>query len=113
VITIKVNDRNGPVVDTCLVRDTDEVILITNKGQLIRTPADDISVYGRNTQGVTVMETAEDEEVVSLARVREEDIEQGDEEEAETDEESDGAEVADESADDASEEEGESEGDEG
>jgi DNA gyrase subunit A len=84
VITIKVNDRNGPVVDTCLVRDTDEVILITNKGQLIRTPADDISVYGRNTQGVTVMETSEGEEVVSLARVREEDIAK-DDDEAESD----------------------------
>ncbi len=91
VITIKVNDRNGPVVDTCLVRGDDEVILITNQGQLIRTPAADISVYGRNTQGVTVMETDDDEQVVSLARVREEDIAEDSEEEDAEETESDEA----------------------
>jgi len=71
LITIKTNDRNGPVVGARLVREGDEVMLITDEGQLIRVPVEDISVYGRNTQGVTVMVTAEEENVVSMARLEE------------------------------------------
>ncbi|MFB6264119.1 MAG: DNA gyrase subunit A, partial [Bradymonadaceae bacterium] len=75
VITIKVNERNGPLVDVRIVEDDDEVLMITNSGQVIRTPVEDISIYGRNTQGVTLMETDEDEKVVSIARHDEEEQE--------------------------------------
>jgi len=71
LITIKVNDRNGPVAGARLVEDEHELMLVTDHGQIIRVPAEDISVYGRNTQGVTVMETADDEKVVSMARLEE------------------------------------------
>ena len=71
LITMNVTDRNGPVVGARLVRDSDEVMLITDAGQIIRVPVEDISVYGRNTQGVKVMVTAEDEKVVSMARLEE------------------------------------------
>ncbi len=67
LITIKVNERNGPVVDSRLVRDGQEVMIVTDQGQLIRVPADDISNYGRNTQGVIIMETDGDERVASMA----------------------------------------------
>jgi DNA gyrase subunit A len=97
LITMKVNDRNGPVVGARLVRDEHEVMVITDHGQVIRVPAEDISVYGRNTQGVTVMETAEDEQVVSLARLDQEEEEgEEDEEDGDTAEE-----AADEAADEA------------
>ena len=84
LITMKVNDRNGPVVGARLADDEHEVMLVTDHGQIIRVPVEDVSVYGRNTQGVTVMETADDEHVVSMARLAE--PEEGEDEEAEGEE---------------------------
>ena len=55
IITIKTTERNGPVVSATLVSDAEEVMLITNKGMLIRMPAKGISVIGRNTQGVRLI----------------------------------------------------------
>jgi DNA gyrase subunit A len=72
LITIKTSERNGPVVAATAVLETEEVMLITNKGMLIRMPARGISVIGRNTQGVRLisLESKEDK-VVGLARVAE------------------------------------------
>jgi DNA gyrase subunit A len=107
LITINVSERNGPVVDVLLVRDEDEVMLITDRGQLIRVPVDGISVYSRNTQGVKVMEPRDNEKVVAMARVAEEQEEEIDEAEADEPAEDDGesgpdseAETADESTPD-------------
>jgi DNA gyrase subunit A len=72
IITIKTTERNGPVVAAALVSDAEEVMLITNKGMLIRMPAKGISVIGRNTQGVRLITVeSKDEQVVAVARVAE------------------------------------------
>ncbi|SEP93253.1 DNA gyrase subunit A [Ectothiorhodospira magna] len=69
VIAIQTSGRNGNVVGATLVGDEDEVMLITNGGTLVRTPVADISVLGRNTQGVRLIRLADDENLVELARV--------------------------------------------
>ena len=51
------------------VADDDQVMLVTDRGQVIRIPVDDIRIAGRNTQGVTLFDVAEDEHVVSVARL--------------------------------------------
>ncbi|QIR14632.1 DNA gyrase subunit A [Shewanella aestuarii] len=71
VVSIKVSERNGAVVGAVQVGDNDEIMLISNKGTLVRTPADGVSIIGRNTQGVTIIRTAEDEKVVGLQRIDE------------------------------------------
>ncbi|MBB1382464.1 DNA gyrase subunit A, partial [Shewanella sp. SR41-2] len=64
VVSIKVSERNGEVVGAVQVGTFDEIMLISNKGTLVRTPAEGVSIIGRNTQGVTIIRTAEDEKVV-------------------------------------------------
>jgi DNA gyrase subunit A len=71
VVSIKVSDRNGPVVGAVQVGTFDEIMLISNKGTLVRTPAEGVSIIGRNTQGVTIIRTADDEKVVGLQRIEE------------------------------------------
>ncbi|BDG09702.1 DNA gyrase subunit A [Anaeromyxobacter paludicola] len=72
LITIKTTERNGPVVSAARVLDSEEVMLITNKGMLIRMPAKGISVIGRNTQGVRLITVeSREEQVVGVARVAE------------------------------------------
>ncbi|MEZ4461412.1 MAG: DNA gyrase subunit A [bacterium] len=78
VITIKTTERNGDVVAVRLVNDGDQIIVITDAGQLIRTNVAGISVYSRNTQGVRVMNIDAGESIMSVARVREEDIDDDD-----------------------------------
>jgi DNA gyrase subunit A len=73
VIDIKTGDRNGKVVATLQVSDADELILITNRGTLIRTRVADVSVIGRNTQGVRLMGLQQEgEKVVGATRAPEE-----------------------------------------
>jgi DNA gyrase subunit A len=72
VIDIKTGDRNGNVVAMLQVSDADQVMLITNKGMLIRSRAADVSIIGRNTQGVRVMALQESEKVVGATRAPEE-----------------------------------------
>ncbi|XWN34332.1 MAG: DNA gyrase subunit A [Devosia sp.] len=67
-----VNDRNGRLVAGFPVEDSDQIMLVTNGGQLIRVPVDGVRVAGRATQGVIVFDTAEGENVVSVSRVTEE-----------------------------------------
>ncbi len=70
IITMKTTDRNGLVVGALQVKDDDGIMVITNRGMLIRMLTKDISVIGRNTQGVRLisLESAE-EKVVGIARV--------------------------------------------
>lgn len=69
VISIKVSERNGKVVAATQVEESDQIMLITDAGTLVRTRVAEISVVGRNTQGVRLIRTSETEQVVSLERV--------------------------------------------
>jgi DNA gyrase subunit A len=80
LINVKVTDKTGLVVDIKLVNDSDELILITTKGNLIRTKIKDIKTIGRNTQGVRLIKIKEGEAVGAVARVLEEEEEAGGEE---------------------------------
>ncbi|MEG3753345.1 DNA topoisomerase (ATP-hydrolyzing) subunit A [Psychromonas arctica] len=71
VISIKVSERNGKVVGAVQVDENDEIMLISNKGTLVRTRVSEVSVVGRNTQGVTLIRTSEDEKIVALQRIDE------------------------------------------
>ncbi|SUH14653.1 DNA gyrase subunit A [Salmonella enterica subsp. enterica] len=64
-------ERNGSVVGAVQVDDCDQIMMITDAGTLVRTRVSEISVVGRNTQGVILIRTAEDENVVGLQRVAE------------------------------------------
>ena len=71
VIALNTSDRNGMMVAAVQVLDGDEVMLIGNKGTLIRTQVDQISVIGRNTQGVKVVSTREGEKLVDAVGFKE------------------------------------------
>lgn len=71
VISIKVSERNGQVVGAVQVEEGDQIMLITDAGTLVRTRVSEVSIVGRNTQGVTLIRTTEDEKVVGLQRVAE------------------------------------------
>jgi DNA gyrase subunit A len=75
VISIQVNERNGEVVGAVLVKDEDETMLITDAGVLIRTRVKEISVVGRNTQGVTLIDLGEGENLAGVEKVAEADTE--------------------------------------
>jgi DNA gyrase subunit A len=78
IITIKTTERNGPVISAIRVTDDEEVMLITNRGMLIRMPSKGISVIGRNTQGVRLITVeSKEEQVVAVARVAETSAEAG------------------------------------
>jgi DNA gyrase subunit A len=72
ITAMTVNERNGELVASFPVEETDQIMLVTDGGQLIRCPVNDIRIAGRSTQGVTVFRTAEDETVVSVSRISEE-----------------------------------------
>jgi DNA gyrase subunit A len=71
IILIECSDRNGPVVGIAMVKPEDEVMLITDRGQTIRTPVEGIRETGRNTQGVKLMSIAEDERLVAIEPIGE------------------------------------------
>jgi DNA gyrase subunit A len=75
IILIDASERNGPVVGIKLVKDGDEVMLITDRGQTLRTRVDEIRETGRNAQGVRIMNTADDERIVALERLAESSVE--------------------------------------
>ena len=76
IVAMAVNDRNGPLVASFPVEDADQIMLVTDGGQLIRTPVRDIGKKGRSTQGVIVIDAADDEHVVSVEHITEEDGEE-------------------------------------
>ena len=69
VIAIQTSERNGRTVGAAQVRDEDEIMLISSNGTLVRTAVDDISVQGRNTQGVRLIRVASEHRLVGLARI--------------------------------------------
>ncbi len=69
VIAIQTSERNGAVVGAVLVNDNDEIMLITDGGTLVRTRVNEISIVGRNTQGVIVIKPDENEKVVGVDRI--------------------------------------------
>jgi DNA gyrase subunit A len=69
VISIKTSARNGRVVGAIKTSEDEEVMLISNGGTLVRTPANDISVLGRNTQGVTLIRLGKGEQLVQIEPV--------------------------------------------
>jgi DNA gyrase subunit A len=74
VITIRTTDRNGEVVGVAQVVDDDEVMVITDRGKVLRSRVAGISTMGRATQGVRVMNLGAGEELVSMARLAERDV---------------------------------------
>ncbi len=82
IIAMTVNERNGKLVASFPVEDGDEIMLVTDGGQLIRCPVEDIRIIGRGTQGVTIFDTAEEEHVVAVEYIGEDDSddEDGDDE---------------------------------
>jgi DNA gyrase subunit A len=73
IITIRTSERNGPVIGVAQVRDDDELMLITDGGKVLRCRVSGISTMGRATQGVTLMDLAEGEKLVAVARLAEAD----------------------------------------
>ena len=71
VISIQINERNGAVVGAILVKKEDEIMLISDYGTLIRTPVMDVSVMGRNTKGVRLVNLNEGENLAGLERIME------------------------------------------
>ena len=69
IVAMAVNQRNGALIASFPVEHGDEIMLVTNGGQLIRCPVDGIRIAGRGTQGVIVFDTAEDERVVSVEHI--------------------------------------------
>ena len=71
----KIRDKTGRLVASFPVEESDQIMLVTDAGKLIRTPVSGIRIAGRSTQGVIVFDTAADEKVVSVERISEEDSE--------------------------------------
>ncbi|MDI4232251.1 DNA gyrase subunit A [Bradyrhizobium sp. Arg237L] len=69
IVAMSVNSRNGKLIASFPVEEADQIMLVTDKGQLIRCPVGDIRIAGRSTQGVIVFDTADDEHVVSVEHI--------------------------------------------
>jgi DNA gyrase subunit A len=81
VIAIQTSERNGRTVGAVQVEGDDEIMLISSNGTLVRTAVDDISVQGRNTQGVRLIRVGAEQRLVGLARIESIEGEDGDEDE--------------------------------
>lgn len=77
VIAIQTSERNGAVVGALMVHSDDQAMLISANGTLVRTPVDDISIIGRNTQGVRLIRIGGDDKLVGLAAVEDDDSDDG------------------------------------
>ncbi len=80
VIALQTSDRNGELVGAVPVTDGDEIMLISNKGTLVRTRTDEIPVLGRNTQGVRLIKVGKGERLVGVERVEETEVDEVDSE---------------------------------
>ncbi|MBI5886628.1 MAG: DNA gyrase subunit A [Deltaproteobacteria bacterium] len=80
IINIKVTERNGPVACIAKVRDTDELMISTSTGKIIRIAMKDVTVIGRNTQGVKIMDIEKDERITGIAPIAESDADTDDDE---------------------------------
>lgn len=81
VIAMQTSERNGDVVGAVQVGESDEIMLISNQGTLVRTRAEEISVLGRNTQGVRLINLRDGEQLVGLERIVETEEEDSDHQE--------------------------------
>jgi DNA gyrase subunit A len=79
IVAMVVNDRNGRLNASFPVEDSDQIMLVTDGGQLIRCPVHDIRIAGRNTQGVRIFKTDSEEKVVSVERISDDGGEAGSE----------------------------------
>lgn len=75
IITIKTNERNGQVIDVKLVDEDSDLMFITDRGKVLRTPVGKLSVIGRNTMGVRLMVLETEERIVAVAKLAEKDEE--------------------------------------
>ena len=73
LITIKTSERNGPVVDIKMTGEDEDLMLITSQGKILRTRVSDLSIIGRNTQGVRLMNLDAGESIVAVAKLAEKD----------------------------------------
>ena len=71
MIAIQVNERNGNVVRSLQVAETDEAMMITDQGTLVRFKVSELSIIGRNTQGVRLINVSPGEQVVGMQRIEE------------------------------------------
>jgi DNA gyrase subunit A len=69
IVAMVANERNGMLAASFPIEDSDQIMLVTNAGQIIRTTVDEVRIAGRNTQGVRIFRTDEDERVVSVERI--------------------------------------------
>ena len=105
IVAMVVNKRNGPLVASFPVEQNDQIIMVSDGGQIIRVPIDDIRIISRAAQGVTVFDTADDEKVVSVEHLGEESNGDGDgngndgDDDTDSDTEVDGADPAPDDAD--------------
>ena len=76
ILTYKTTEKTGHIIGVKVVTDNDDVMLITASGVIIRIKVNDISILGRNTQGITLMRTSEGGRVVNLAKLVSEDVEE-------------------------------------
>jgi DNA gyrase subunit A len=77
IVNIITSSRNGGVIASFPITEGEQVMLMTDKAKLIRTPVTQVRIAGRSTQGVTILKTAEAEKVVSVAAVKEEESVEG------------------------------------
>lgn len=107
VIGMQTSDRNGSVVGAVQVSDSDEIMLISDKGTLVRTRVEEVSVQGRNTQGVRLIRLKDGEKLVGLEQVDEpeevDELAETDDAEASDKPEADGVSGSDEQLDDGKE----------
>jgi DNA gyrase subunit A len=71
IVAMIVNERNGRLIASFPVEETDQIMLVTDRGQLIRCPVDDVRIAARGVQGVRIFRTEDDEKVVSVERIPE------------------------------------------
>ena len=69
IAAMVVNDRNGKLMASFPVESSDQIMLVTDGGQLIRTTVEEVRIAGRNTQGVRIFKTDAEEKVVSVERI--------------------------------------------
>ena len=82
IIAMTVTERNGDLLAAFPVEESDQIMLVTDGGTLIRCPIDDIRIAGRNTQGVTIFKTEDDARVVSVAHLADDSDDSDDDDEA-------------------------------
>ncbi len=83
IAAMVVNERNGRLVASFPVKEGDEIMLVSDGGQLIRCPIKDVRIAGRSTMGVTIFDTAENERVVSVEHINETESDESESEEGE------------------------------